>query len=128
MISLLAMSLGLRFRTSRKGGSGGGGRVHLKGAKSIDSRLGCRKTWVGCSFLLHMTGLKRTVFWPCGASISDNEAFISVCMGHWLTAVSIENSLMNGCGLSHESAEDDCKGSWVLSIKTLGNWLNYITL
>ena len=35
MMALLAMSLGLRFCLSRKGGTGGGGWVHLKGANSM---------------------------------------------------------------------------------------------
>jgi len=35
MMSLLAMSLGLRFCVSRKGGTGGGGWVHPKGANSM---------------------------------------------------------------------------------------------
>ena len=35
MMSLLAMSLGLRFCMSRKGGTGGGGWVYPKGANSM---------------------------------------------------------------------------------------------
>ena len=35
MMSLPAMSLGLRFCVSRKGGIGGGGWVHSKGANSM---------------------------------------------------------------------------------------------
>jgi len=35
MMSLPAISLGLRFYVSRKGGTGGGGWVHLKGANSM---------------------------------------------------------------------------------------------
>ena len=35
MMALLAMSLGLRFCLSRKGGTGGGGWVHPKGANSM---------------------------------------------------------------------------------------------
>ena len=35
MMSLPAMSLGLRFCMSRKGGTGGGGWVHPKGANSM---------------------------------------------------------------------------------------------
>ena len=35
MMSLPAMSLGLGFCASRKGGTGGGGWVHLKGANSM---------------------------------------------------------------------------------------------
>jgi len=34
-MSLLAMSLGLRFCMSRKGGTGGGGWVHPKGPNSM---------------------------------------------------------------------------------------------
>jgi len=30
--------------------------------------------------------------------------------GYWLRAVTIGKLLMGGCGLSHESAEDGCKG------------------
>jgi len=35
MMSLPAMSLGLRFCVSRKGGTGGGGWVHPKGVNSM---------------------------------------------------------------------------------------------
>ena len=35
MMSLPAMSMGLRFCMSRKGGTGGGGCVHPKGANSM---------------------------------------------------------------------------------------------
>jgi len=35
MMSLPAMSLGLRFCVSRKGGTGGGGWMHPKGANSM---------------------------------------------------------------------------------------------
>ena len=35
MMSLLAMSFGLRFCVSRKGGAGGGGWVHPKGANNM---------------------------------------------------------------------------------------------
>ena len=41
---------------------------------------------------------------------------------HWPRAVIIDSSLMSRCGLSHESAEDGCKGQLgdVLSIKMKG--------
>jgi len=43
-----AMSLGDRFCVSRKGGTGGGRWVHLKGTNSITiSGLGCEKLLVG---------------------------------------------------------------------------------
>ena len=48
MISYLAMSLRDRFCANRKGGTGGGGWVHPKGANSIVmSGFGCEKPLVG---------------------------------------------------------------------------------
>ena len=48
MMSLLAMSSGLRFCMSRKGGTGGGGWVHPKGANSMAvSGLVLRSNLVG---------------------------------------------------------------------------------
>ena len=48
MMSLPAMSLGLRFCVSRKGGTGGGGWVHAKGANSMaESGLVFRSDLVG---------------------------------------------------------------------------------
>ena len=48
MMSLPAMSLGLRFCMSRKGGTGGGGWVHPKGANSMAvSGLVSRNNLVG---------------------------------------------------------------------------------
>jgi len=45
-MSLLAMSLGLRFCASRKGGTGEGGRVSTLGpGKTAVSGLSCRKPW-----------------------------------------------------------------------------------
>ena len=45
-----AVFLGLRFCASRKGGTGGGGWVHLKGANSMAaSGLGCRRPWLALS-------------------------------------------------------------------------------
>ena len=48
MMSLPAMSLGLRFCMSRNGGTGGGGWVHPKGANSMAaSGLAFRSDLVG---------------------------------------------------------------------------------
>ena len=48
MMSYLAMSLGDRFCVSRKGGTGGGGWVHPKGANSMAiSGFACEKPLVG---------------------------------------------------------------------------------
>ena len=114
-LSLLAMSLGIRFCASRKGETGWGGWAHLKGANSMAaSRLGCRKTLVctgwAISFLLCITRLRKQSSdlvrppFPTMKLFSQSEwAVIS-----W--AMTIANSFMIiGCGLSHESAEDGCK-------------------
>jgi len=48
MVSFPALSLGLRFCVSRKGRTGGGGRVHLKDANSMAaSGLNFRSDLVG---------------------------------------------------------------------------------
>jgi len=48
VMSLLALSLGLRFCASRKGGTGGGGRVSTMGPGDVAaSGCSCRKPLVG---------------------------------------------------------------------------------
>ena len=47
MMSLTAMSLGLKFCMSRKAGRGGGGWVHLNGANSMAASLVFRSNLVG---------------------------------------------------------------------------------
>ena len=64
MMSLLAMSLGLRFCVSRKGGTVGGGWVHLKGANSMAaSELVFRSDLVGTgraiSILFGINGVRN---------------------------------------------------------------------
>ena len=64
MMSLLAISLGLRFCVSRKGGTGGGGWVHPKGANSMAaSGLVFRSDLVGTgraiSILLGINGVRN---------------------------------------------------------------------
>ena len=97
---------------SRNGGTMGGGWVHLKGANSMAaSGLGFGWHWVGQH--CQNGGPTRPEVMPIHAQ-DRNVALFSVCTGiHWLRAMNINNSLMSGCGLSHESAEDGCKGSWV---------------
>ena len=67
-MSLPAMSLGLRFCASRKGGTGGGGWVSiLSPGNMAASGLSCRKPLggTGCaiSLLLCMNGLRK---WSSG--------------------------------------------------------------
>ena len=66
------------------------------------------------SLLLCITGLRKQssgLVWP---SFLTAQNFFLVCMGdHWPRAGTIENSLMSGCCLSHESAENGYKSRWV---------------
>jgi len=76
------------------------------------SGLGCRKAFVGPWWvisLLCMTGLRKQ------SSILVEPPFhtMKLFVVHWLRAVTIENLLMSGCGLSNKSAEDGINGSWV---------------
>ena len=95
--------------------------MYTKGANSMVAfGLGCRKALAGTewaiSLLLCINRLrKQSSGLTCmGSPFLTMPLFFSVCMGgHWLRVMSIENSLMSGCGLSHNSAEDGCKGSWV---------------
>jgi len=57
MMLLLAMSLGLRLGTSRKGGTGGGGWVSAQGWNQMGqdaSGLGCRKAMVGTGWAISL--------------------------------------------------------------------------
>ena len=60
-MSLPAMSLGLRFCVSRKGGTGGGGWVHPEAANSMAvSGLTCRKALVGTGMAISVLfGINR---------------------------------------------------------------------
>ena len=65
MMSLPAMSLGLRFCVSRKGGTGGGGWVHPMGANSMAvSGLIFRSDLVGTgraiSILFGINGVRKS--------------------------------------------------------------------
>ena len=83
-MSRLAISSGDRFCVSRKGGSGGGGWAHTKGAESmVMSGLGIEKSpWLDGPYLscLHKWA-EKTVLSPCRASISGSEALFPVYMG-----------------------------------------------
>jgi len=75
MMSLPAMSLGLRFCMSRKGRTGGGGWVHPKVANCMaTSGLVFRNDLVGTgrtiSVLCGINGVSKQTISPCRASIS----------------------------------------------------------
>ena len=66
--------------------------------------------------------VEKTVLLPCMVPISGGEAvWASGCQ---LSAVPIANSLIGGCGLSHERVDDGCKSTCVkfVGMKTRQNW------
>ena len=104
-------------------------QMHLKSANIMaTSGLGCRRkdlvaTGSAISLLLCTYGLRKHTFGLVGPPFLTMLLCFTVCMvSHWLRAVSIENLSMRGCGLSHESAENGCKGSWVKFWALKLNW------
>ena len=91
--------------------------MHLKGANSMAaSGLGCRKALVGTGCAIScMNRLRKQPSGLVGPPfLTMNDACFSVSTGgHWPRAMTIENLLTRGCGLTHESAENGCKSSWV---------------
>ena len=95
--------------------------MHPKGANSMaTSGLGCRKAMGGIgwaiSLLLCMNWLRKQHSGLVGPPFLT-VTFLLVC--NWPSR-DYENSLMSGCGLSHESPENGCKGSWVKFSKPKG--------
>ena len=85
MMSLPAMSLGLGFCTSRKGGTGGGGWVHPKGANSMAAPgLVFRSNLVGTgraiAVLFGINGVRKQVT-PCGPLFPAFKAHFSAMAG-----------------------------------------------
>ena len=120
-MSLSAMSCGDRFCFSRKGGIGGGGLVHPKGADSmVVSGLRFRNTLVGSGWATAV-GLRKQsshlVWCPFLAGKLFRPVWVSGCQ---LSAVTIASSLISGCGLSHEHSEDSCKSTCM----RFGGWNN----
>jgi len=78
MMSLPAMSLGLRFCASRKGGTGGGGQVSTLGPGNMAaSGLNCRKPLViprwAISLFLCTNGPRKRSSGHDTIDLSDNE-------------------------------------------------------
>jgi len=109
-MSLPAMTFGDRFCFIRKGGIGGGGWVHPKGADSMAvSGLSFGNALVGSGWatavLLCMNGLSAHFWWG-----NLFPVWASSCR---LSAMAIASLLMGGCGLSHGHVEDRCKSNCV---------------
>ena len=80
--------------------------------------LGYRKALMGTgwaiSLLLCMNQLRKQPSGLVGPPFLTMMLFAwSAWAIHWPKVMTIESSLMSGCGLSHKSAENGCKSSWV---------------
>ena len=110
MMSLPAMSLGLRFCVSRKGGTGGGGWVHPKGANSMAATwLVLRSDLVGTgraiSILFGINGVRNQRSHLVGPPFPEFKALFSAKAGwHFLRDLT-RHLLIGGCGHSHVSAK-----------------------
>ena len=111
MLSVGAIHFEDRFCASKKGGIGGGGWVSARGAVHMAAALaGCRKTLVSTDWTIsHLVSTNRLRNHSpplVGGTISGLVGSIQsggVCAG--LRALTIESSLMSGCGWGHEPKE-----------------------
>jgi len=117
MMSLPAMSLGLRFCVSRKGWTGGGGWVHPKGANSmVVSGLIFRRDLVGTgravSILFGINGVRNKRSQLVGPPFPEFKARFSATAGwHFLRDLT-RHLLIGGCGQSHVSAKHGWNYLW----------------
>ena len=105
MMSLPAMSLGLRLCVSRKGGTGGGGWVHLKGANSMAvSGLVLRSDLVGTgranSVLFGINGVRNKRSHIVGPPYLEFKAHFSATVGWHFSRDLTRRLLIGGCGHS----------------------------
>ena len=129
-MSLPAMSLGLRFCVSRKGGTGGGGWVHLKGANSMAaSGLIFRSDLVGTgraiSIHFGIKGVRNKWSHLVGPPCPEFKARFSATAG-WHFSRDLTRRLPIGwCGQSHVSAKH---GAWLKlpleAVLSLTTWQN----
>ena len=101
-MSLPAMSLGLRFCVSRKGGTGGGGWVHPKGANSMAvSGLVFRSDLVGTeraiSILFGINGVRNKQSHLVGPPFPEFKACFSATAG-WHFSSDLTRCLLIGEG------------------------------
>ena len=110
MMSLPAMSLGLRFCVSRKGGTGGGGWVHLKGANSMAvSGLVLRSDLVGTgraiSVLFDINGVRNKRSDLVGPPFPEFKACFLATAGWHFSRDLTRRLLIGGCGHSYVSVK-----------------------
>jgi len=109
-MSLPAMSLGLRFYVSRKGGTGGDGWLHPKGANSMAlSGLVFRSDLVGTrraiSILFGINGVRNQQPHLVGPPFPEFKARFSAPAGWHFSRDLTGRLLIDGCGQSHVSAK-----------------------
>ena len=102
MMSLPAMSLGLRFCPSRKGGTGGGGWVYPKGANSMATsglvfRSNLVATGRAISILLGINGVRNRRFHLVGPPFSEFKARFSATAGWHFSRDLTRCLLIGGC-------------------------------
>ena len=110
MMSLPAMSLGLRFCVSRKGRTGGGGWVHPKGANSMAaSGLVFRSDLVGTrrtiSILFGIDGVRNKRSHLVGPPFPEFKAHFSATAGWHFSTDLTRRFLIVGYSQSHVSAK-----------------------
>jgi len=108
MMSLPAMSLGLRFSVSR--GTGGDGWVHPKGANSMAAfGLIFRSDLVGTgraiSILFGINGVRHKRSHLVGPPFPELKAHFSVTAGWQFLRDLTRRLLIGGCGHSHVSVK-----------------------
>ena len=102
-MSLLAMSLGLRFCASRKGGTGGGGWVRPKDANSmVVSGLTFRSDLVGraISILFRINGVRNKRSHLVRPPFPEFKARFSATAGWHFMRDLARRLLIGGCGHS----------------------------
>ena len=110
MMSLPAMSMGLRFCVSRKGGTRGGGWVHPKGANSMAvSGLVFRSdlVWTGraISILFGINGVRNQRSHLVRPPFPEFKARFSATAGWHFSRDLTRHLLIGRCGQSHVSAK-----------------------
>jgi len=111
MMSLPAMSLGLRFCMSRKGGTGGGGWMHPKGANSMAAsglifRSNLVDTGRAISILFGINAVRNQRSHLVGPPFPEFKAHFSATAGWNFSRDLTRLLLIGGCGQSHVSVKD----------------------
>ena len=107
------MSLGDRLSASRKGGAGGGGWVHPKGANSMAvSGLSFEQPLVGArsaiSWVLSIIGPRKQWSHLAEPRIPVFKADFSARASYHRPSILIAYMLTSGCGQNHECGKHGC--------------------